>query len=104
MRYILSIFLIFSFGLIKAEAEKEWVPRVFKCENLMVEFTLGYYSNPSESELNKLCSCLDKNISNKAKKINFDMKSTEKKLNENDLGIWHSEFGNAMKSCGAMNM
>jgi hypothetical protein len=43
---------------------ENWEPRFFQClkYDYIPEFTLGYYSDPREDEIELLCSCIDKNI------------------------------------------
>jgi hypothetical protein len=43
---------------------ENWEPRVIKCEKYdhIPDFTLGYYSDPQEDEIELLCSCIDRNI------------------------------------------
>lgn len=78
----------------------------FKCEKPDIEFTLGENSNPSKSQLLKLCNCLDSKISDKAKVINSTFKSdkSNKNVTEEDLRFFINELGNAMTSCGAQDL
>lgn len=75
----------------------------FKCDEPPIEFTLGENSNPSKPELLKLCNCVNKNISDKSKQININMRS-KKDVSSEDIKLFYNEFGRAMGSCGAMRM
>ena len=43
---------------------ENWEPREFQClqHDYIPNFTLGYYSNPTDNEIEKLCACIDKNV------------------------------------------
>lgn len=102
MRKIIFVLFI-SFNLSAADKEN-WQPRTFYCENLMFEFTLDYYSDPSDKELQNLCTCLEGEVSKEAQDINFKVKKGKAKFTEKDIVLLQSEFGGGLQSCGAMKM
>ena len=100
-KLLLLLFLIPN--LVMADKEN-WQPRTFHCESLMFEFTLDYYSDPSDKELQNLCTCLEKKVSKEAQDINFKVKKGKAKFTEKDIVLLQTEFGRGMQSCGAMKM
>ena len=81
--------------------KSNWTPRIFYCENIMFEFTLGYYSNPTDKELNEICSCMNNKIAIEAKEINFKVKKGKAKFTEKDMILLQKEFGGAIQSCAS---
>ena len=62
---------------------KEWKGRTFDCSKIdkkfywVPEFTLAPYSDPNNSELEELCSCIDKDSSSWVKETGEKMKNRE---------------------------
>jgi len=99
--FITCIFaILISFNLFAGD-KSNWSPRTFYCENIMFEFTLGYYSNPTDKELNEICSCMNNKIAIEAKEINFKVKKGKAKFTEKDMILLQKEFGGAIQSCGS---
>ena len=102
-KYLITILTMLS-HTVYSEDKSEWTPRTFNCPDLMFEFTLNYYSNPSDSELNNLCGCLQNKVSKEAQEINLNAKMGKAKFTEKDVNLLHSEFGGGLQACGAMKM
>jgi hypothetical protein len=78
-----------SFHCIKFGKKYDWIP----------EFTLAPLSNPSESEFEELCNCIDKNT-----KMPWVKETGRKLQNNQDVSFMHkrgfpSRFGGKMRLC-----
>lgn len=99
MKYSLLFFLFFTINSF-ADSKSDWNPRIFNCEKIMFEFTLDYFSDPSEKELKKLCRCIDKNVSIKSKRKNINTKLGKSKFTDKDYKVLQ-EFSEAIQTCAS---
>jgi hypothetical protein len=91
-------------GLAIASTTSGAQPRSFQCNEPLPEFTLGPKSNPSESELAKLCAC----VWAKLPEGGWERDISTKIRKGEDPG-WRGRafvprFGEALNACGARNL
>jgi len=79
-----------------------WEPRVIQClkYDYIPDFTLGYYSDPREDEIEFLCSCIDKNIEYQwVKDTGRKFKNGEEVTNIIHKGGFPTRLGEKIKFC-----
>lgn len=94
-----NIIAFLCFPQLKAEPLR----LTFECESPNIKFTLGENSNPSKSDLLKLCNCLDETLSEKSKQINSLIKS-KKNVSKKDFSDFLSDYNQSMQICGAFKL
>jgi hypothetical protein len=79
--------------------------RVFDCKNSFPPFSLGATSNPSQSDLSKLCSCIWAELPDASRQFSSELASNGNKADDSKLAqIFATSAGIAMRSCGAEDL
>lgn len=97
-----KLFLLFFLSFISFSASGE--PRSFTCKEPLPVFTLGPKSNPSETELAKLCGC----VWSKLPSGGWEREVSAKIRRGEDAG-WRTRgfvprFGAALDACGGRDL
>ena len=80
-------------------------PLGFRCNQQVPEFTLGPQSNPSEEQLNELCSCIWDSLTGWEKSTAIALSEGRKKnVSEMHLRGFPSRFGRAIDACGGASL
>ena len=102
--FIVLFLLVAGCGNAKQDEYAQPLNLSFQCEESLPEFTLGPYSNPSNDEIKRLCSC----IWNQFPENGWERRVSEKLANREDPGSQLAEFpnrfGNAIEQCGGDNL
>ncbi len=100
---IFNITKHFYINLFTSEYEIKHPPlmRSFHCSQLKNEFTLGKYSNPTNKQIEDLCSCIDNKLT-EADRTNLNS-------NINEIGTDNfiksvKIFGDSLKQCGGHDL
>jgi hypothetical protein len=80
-------------------------PFVVVCREPIPEFTLGSHSNPSETEVQRLCACIWENLKGWEKETARAL--AEKRTGDVsalNMRAFPSRFGSRLKECGGMDL
>jgi|SRR5690606_5790468 len=89
----------------ETEAQREFVPRSFECEEPLPEFTLGSSSNPTDAELSDLCSCVYAELSDESRRFSQSIRAGEEsKLSPSQIQEFIPVFGSAIERCGGKDL
>ena len=80
-------------------------PFVVHCEEPVPEFTLGADSNPNESQVAELCSCIWGKLGTWEKEAAQAIsQGREGEVSSLNLRVFSSQFGSAVRDCGGMDL
>jgi hypothetical protein len=80
-------------------------PFVVHCQQPLPEFTLGADSNPSQSQVDALCSCIWSNLGTWEKETATAIsRGREGEVSSLNLRAFPSRFGGALRDCGGMDL
>jgi hypothetical protein len=100
---IFHITKYFYINLFTQEYEVKHPPlmRIFHCPQFKNDFTLGKYSNPSDKQIEDLCSCIDKKLTD------YDKANLNSKIGDISADNFWKSFkakGDALKHCGGYDL
>ena len=98
--YITKYFYI-NFFTHEYEVKNPPLMRILHCPQFKNDFTLGKYSNPSNKQIENLCSCIDKKLTEDVK-ANLNSKIDE--VGADNFLKSHNIFWDSLKQCGGQNL
>lgn len=84
----------------KTPSESEHLLRSFECEQPLLEFTLGYDSNPSDSQLAELCDCIWNALPVGAKEVSEELRDGKQPSDSAAISSYTDAFSSAVEGCG----
>ncbi len=99
--FFITKYFYISFFTSEYEIKHPPLMQIFHCSQFKKEFTLGKYSNPTNKQIEDLCICIDKKLTETDKfhlNSNIDVIGSDKFISSVSI------FGDALKQCGGYDL